>query len=309
MTDLYTNNISALNVGGNGYHIKDTEARNAVTAAENRISQNETDISTLKAAVKGGTHFIGKIDAEKTTLDDGAHTNPVYIVGNEAAVVPAAGDFCIVASGSVTREFIWDGIASGEEYAGTWREMGSTGALKAMAFVDAGTFTDTPEGGVTVVQQTAETDTVTDPTFTGTAKKPTGTFNGTEATIQSDYTPAGEVSAPGITVTPTTTDVSVVTLTPPSAPAEGVPSDETLTISVASSTVVKSATAALDNAPTFTGTAGKATATYTPAGGLAMDDYTPEGANSGTAVTLKPHTHNASFQGTEHTVTVTPKNS
>lgn len=50
-----------------------------------------------------------------------------------------------------------------------------------------------------------------DHTFTGTGTMIKGTFTGTEQTASVDYTPAGSVSTPTITVTPNTTTVNSIT--------------------------------------------------------------------------------------------------
>lgn len=368
MTDPSNKNISKINIGGVAHDVKDAAARAAITSAEGRITTNESDISSIKSTIKNGTSFLGKLDtAEGKTavLTDGATTSPVYIVGQEAAVTPIAGSFVIQGSGATTLEFIWDGEA--------WRELGSTGSLKAMAFAEKGTATFTPSGSTTVTSATVEADTVTNPTFkgkaatltgkfagtvdqeiavsgtpTGTISAPkftgkavenlAGTFTGTEGTIAASYTPEGEVAAPKVTVVPATAtfknlvatmgegeSAEVLTLTTPDVTyATGVITEATATApaftgkaGTATATYTPSGTVAVDTftpegsvaAPTFTGDALTSAGKFTPAGTITMDSYTPEGTNSGTAVTLKPHDHGATFAGNEATITVTPVNS
>lgn len=143
-------------------------------------------------------------------------------------------------------------------------------ALKALAYKNTASGTYTPSGSVAA------------PSFTGT-----------EATIESTYTPAGSNSKPDITVTPATTTVTSITDvgTLPSCThpvlttvvtgkdlafvwTDGSFSAGTLPTKGADQIVMTGATAALDNAPVFTGTAGTATATYTPAGSNSAPAFT-----------------------------------
>lgn len=316
MTDPSDKNISKINIGGVAHDIKDAAARAAITTAEGRITTNENDISSLKNIVKSGSNFLGKVDISEgktEALTDGATTQPIFIIGQDAAVNPVAGSFVVQGSGTTTLEFIWDGEA--------WRELGSTGTLKALAFADKGTATLTPAGAITIGNATAETASVTDPTFkgtpatltgkftgtadqelsvtgtpkgtiskitfTGTAVKGlAGTFTGTEGNIAASYTPEGTVTAPTVKVVPATATFKNLVATM----GEG-DNAEVLTLTTPEVTyatgVITSATA---TAPAFTGKAGTATATFTPAGTVAMDTYTPEGTVStptftGTALT------------------------
>lgn len=124
---------------GGTHYLKDAEARNAITAAEERIGENAQDIADIKEAIRGGTHFIG---VTATELTDGCTTNPIVIDG--VNVTAKAGDFTIrnkVVEGAVTGlEFIWTGAK--------WSELGSTGTLKALAFKDAASGTVKPTGTV-----------------------------------------------------------------------------------------------------------------------------------------------------------------
>lgn len=82
-----------------------------VTALEGRVSQNETDITGLKATVKsltGAMHFIGT-----STADPVGESGPT-IEGHEEF---AAGDVCIFGE----KEFVYDGSK--------WAEFGDTGSL------------------------------------------------------------------------------------------------------------------------------------------------------------------------------------
>ena len=307
MTDAHDKYLSLVNVGGNGYYVKDAEARTAITAVEGRVSTNEQDIVTLKAAVKDGAHYQGKIDlgdGKTTALEDGSTTNPVWIIGKTAAVTVNAGDFVTQQATNTTLEFIWDGAA--------WREFGSTGKLKAFAYADTGTFTYTPAGSVSTGSTTVTTSTVTDPTFTGTpatltgsfsgsegnlsvsgtpsgtVSQPTfsgtkveglnGTFTGTQANLSVTGTPAGTVSTPTITVELGTSSLNNLTA---SMGTEGTADAETLTLTTTSTTFATgSVTKAESTQPTFTGSSLESTGTFTPAGSVTCDDFTPAGTVS-----------------------------
>ena len=118
-------------------------------------------------------------------------------------------------------------------------------------------------------------------------------FSGEQTTIQSTFTPAGSVSKPDITVTPFTTKVNSITAvgTLPSCTlpklenvvigkklsfvwTNGSFSPGSLPTKGADQDVLTGATAALNNAPSFTGSQGTATATYTPAGSNSAPAFT-----------------------------------
>ena len=222
---------------GTTYEIKDAKARAAI------------------GGVTGAMHYIG---TTTTALSDGSTANPITIDGS--SVTPASGDVAIYGSS----EFVWS------ETEGKWREFGSTGSLKALAFKDSASASYTPSGSVS------------QPNFVGT-----------KATISADFTPEGKVSAPDINVTMNTTGIkpfgsagTLPTCTLPALTASV--SDETLVLvwsegsfsagtlpsagaSVTVATGVKSATA---SAPTFTGTEGTASAEYTPQGTVGKPTFT-----------------------------------
>ena len=140
---------------GGTHYVKDAEARAAITAIENRVDLAEEDIGTLKAAVKGGTHFLGKTT---TPLTDRCTTNPVTVVTATGTkqVTAVAGDFAVrertEGGATIGVEFLFDGTH--------WTELGSTGTLKALAFKDSASGTVKPTGTVskptaTVTPQTA----------------------------------------------------------------------------------------------------------------------------------------------------------
>ena len=153
---------------GTTYDIKDAKAREL--------------INTLGSP----TSYLG---VTTTAITDGATTSPITI--GDKSITPKAGD--IVAYGS--SEFVWSDTES------KWREFGSTGSLKALAFKDSASAAYTPAG------------TISQPTFTGTKATisanytPAGTVAISKGTGTANYTPQGTVSTPTITVTPNTASV------------------------------------------------------------------------------------------------------
>lgn len=205
---------------GNTYNFKDQGARDLIS-----------DLSSP-------TSYLG---VTTTEITDGSTVSPITI-GDET-VTPKSGN--IVAYGN--SEFVWSDVEK------KWREFGSTGSLKALAFKDSASASYTPAGSVS------------QPTFTGT-----------KATISTDYIPAGTVAAPSLTVTANTASVkpfgSAGTL--PSFSAGTLPTAGT---AVTVATGIKSATA---TAPAFTGTKATISADYTPTGSVSKPAFT------GTAATI-----------------------
>ena len=248
---------------GTTYDIKDATAREL--------------IKTLGSP----TSYLG---VTTTAITDGATTSPITI--GDKSVTPKAGD--VVAYGS--SEFVWSDTES------KWREFGSTGSLKALAFKDSASASYTPAGSVS------------QPTFTGTKATisanytPAGTVAISKGTGTANYTPAGTVSAPTVTVTPNTASIkpfgSAGTLPSFTASVSG----ETLSLGFSAGTLpsagtavtvatgIKSATA---SAPTFTGTGVELKAAFTGTVGTASAEYTPAGTVS------KP-----TFTGSAATITV-----
>lgn len=246
---------------GTTYDIKDARARELV------------------ASLSGALTYLG---TSSTALTDGCTTSPITV--GSTSVTPKAGD--IAAYGN--SEFVWSAAES------KWREFGSTGSLKALAFKDSASTSYTPAG------------TVSQPTFTGTKATisssftPAGTVAISKGTVTANYTPAGTVSAPTVTVTPNTTSVkpfgSAGTLPSFTASVSG----ETLSLGFSAGTLpsagtavtvatgIKSATA---SAPKFTGTGVELKAKFTGTAGTASAEYTPAGTVSkptftGTAATI-----------------------
>ena len=248
---------------GTTYDIKDAIARSNI------------------AALSGALTFLG---TTTTALTDGATTSPITI--GDSSVTPKAGNVVIYGNS----EFVWSAAES------KWREFGSTGSLKALAFKDSASGSYTPAG------------TISQPTFTGTKTTiplsftPAGTVTISKGTGTANYTPAGTVSAPKVTVTPNTASIkpfgSAGTLPSFTASVSG----ETLSLAFSAGTLPSAGTAvtvatgiktATASAPTFTGTGAELKATFAGIEGTATADYTPAGTVS------KP-----TFTGTNKTITV-----
>ena len=248
---------------GTTYDIKDATAR--------------ANISALSGALT----FLG---TTTTALTDGAATSPITIGGS--SVTPKAGNVVIYGNS----EFVWSAAES------KWREFGSTGSLKALAFKDSASGSYTPAGSVG------------QPTFTGTKATisssftPAGSVTISKGTGTANYTPEGSVSAPSVSVTMNTASVkpfgSAGTLPSCTLPSmSATVSGETLTLgwsagsfsagtlpsagtAVTVATSVKSATA---TAPAFTGTKATISADYTPAGSVSKPAFT----GAATTITAK----------------------
>ena len=258
---------------GTTYDIKDATARSNI------------------AALSGALTFLG---TTTTALTDGATTSPITI--GDSSVTPKAGNVVIYGNS----EFVWSAAES------KWREFGSTGSLKGLAFKDSASGDFTPAGNIS------------QPSFTGTqatiAVKTTasGSVAISKGTGTANYTPEGTVAAPTITVTANTTSVkpfgSAGTLPSCTLPSmSATVANETLTLgwtagsfsagtlpsagtAVTVATGIKSATS---SAPKFTGTGAELKATFTGTEQTTNVNYTPAGTVS------KP-----TFTGTKSTVTV-----
>ena len=224
------------------YDIKDAKARQ--------------DISDLTGAMSGAMHWVG---VTTTALTDGSETQTITV--DSKSYTATAGD--VVAYG--TQEYIWSDVSN------TWRDFGSLGSLKALAFKDSASGSFTPSG------------TVSQPSFTGTENS--GVTVSAAGSGDATYTPAGTVSQP----TFSGTEVSFSTNFTPSG---------SVAISTGSGTANYTPAGTVTQ-PSFTGTeatlvvsGGSGDATYTPAGSVSKPDITvtPSTAtvNSITAVGTLP---------------------
>ena len=145
---------------GTTYNIKDATARSSISA------------------LSGALTFLG---TTTTAITDGATTSPITI--GDSSVTPKAGNVVIYENS----EFVWSAAES------KWREFGSTGSLKALAFKDNASGSYTPAGSVS------------QPTFSGTKKTisssftPAGSVAISTGTGTANYTPAGTISNGDIT--------------------------------------------------------------------------------------------------------------
>jgi hypothetical protein len=257
---------------GTSYDLKDATAR--------------ADIETLKSSISSGMHYIGETT---TVLTDGATTNPITI-GNEQ-VTAKSGDLVIYGK----KEFIFSDTDT------KWHEFGDMGSLKALAFKDSVSASYTPAGSVKSTV-TASSSTVS------SSYTPNGTITvDTDAEGTINYTPAGTVSKPTISVTPSSVTKYVASsttsggaVTAGSAAACTLPvfstsvTDETLTLSwssgsftantptkvtlptFASQKIATGISSATASQPIFTGTGTSLKADFTGTPGTATGSVTPQ---------------------------------
>lgn len=185
---------------GVSYDIKDATARAAI------------------GAVSGAMKYLG---TTTTAISDGSATNPVTIGGK--SVNAGAGNVVIYGNS----EFVWSDAES------KWREFGSTGSLKALAFKDEASGSYTPAG------------TVSAPTISVECNQTTLKPFGSAGTLPSCTLPELTATVSGETLTLGWSAGSFSAGTLPTAGA-----------GVAVATGIKSATA---SAPTFAGTEGSIT--------------------------------------------------
>lgn len=181
---------------GTSYDVKDAVARAAI------------------GTISGAMTYLG---TTTTAISDGSATNPITIGGK--SVTAGAGDVVIYGNS----EYVWSDTES------KWREFGSTGSLKALAFKDSASGSYTPAGEVSAPTVSVSVNT--------TSVKPFGSAG----TLPSCTLPQMTATVSGETLTLGWTAGSFDAGTLPSAGA---------TTTVA--TGIKSATA---TAPKFTGTA------------------------------------------------------
>lgn len=165
-------------------------------------------------AISGAMKYLGKTT---TAISDGSTTTPITVGGT--SVTPTAGDVVIYGNS----EYVW------ADTEGCWREFGSTGSLKALAFKDSASGSYTPAGEISAPTVSVSVNTTNIKPFGSAGTLPSCTFPRMTATV------SGET----LTLGWTAGSFSAGTL--PSAGAD---------VSVA--TGIKSASA---TAPTFTGTA------------------------------------------------------
>ena len=304
---------------GTTYNLKDQQARD--------------DISAIQAAIAGGVTFMGQTT---TALTDGSTATTITI--NSASVTAVKGYLVVYNN----KEFVFDGTK--------WIEMGDLSLIGDLGWKDSAsasytpagsvsqpTFTGsslassgkfTPEGSINLTVTTSQPSgsdyvpfisSLGNKTFTGTAAtiKPKVTAAGTVAistgTGTANYTPAGSVAAPTISVKTagSTTIVNSITDVGELPDLKTKVENEILTITFekgslptkGANTTVKTGDAAYQaSAPTFTGTGAQLKATFTGTEVEGSASYTPAGSiviGQGTRYLT------ASFAGTEGNISVT----
>ena len=310
------NYISQIQLGSTLYDIKDLEAR--------------ADIETLQTLVSGGISFVGETS---TTLTDGATT--AVIVVNSENVTAAKGMLAVYGN----KEFVFDGskwIEMGDlSLIGDlgWKNS-ATGSYTPAGTVSQPTFSGseltstgnfTPAGGVAISVGSGDANytpagTVSQPSFSGNEMTSTGNFTpaGSVAVTvgagEANYTPAGSVSKPNVTVTPTTDSVYSITDVGTLPTLSTTVANEVLTIAFtqgtlptkgSAQTVLTGASAALDNAPVFSGTGVELAASFTGTQGAVSVAGTPTGTVSTPTFTGTGADLEATFNGTQGSVSVT----
>lgn len=299
--------------------------------------------ATARAAIAGGTSFLG---VTTTELTNGAETATITVGGKSISAVNGG----MVIYGN--KEFVYSTSDN------QWHEFGDLSDLGDLAHKDSASGNFTPAGTVSqpTFTGTSLTSTgsvtaegsVSQPSFTGTAKdvSVSGTPSGTigVGTGTANYTPAGSVSAPTITVTPATATKYVAasatgggTVTAGTAASCTMPvlettvNEENLVLnwtdgsfttntptavtlpSFASQTIVSGITSASATAPEFTGTGAQLTFTgstmtstgsYTPAGTVSKPNFTGSAVEVSVSGTPAGTVSKPTFTGTQGTVTV-----
>lgn len=185
---------------GTSYDIKDAAARAAI------------------ASVSGAMRYLG---TTTTSITDGSTANPITVGGK--SVTPAAGNVVIYGNS----EYVWADIE------GCWREFGSTGSLKALAFKDSASGSYTPAGTVSAPEVGVSVNTTSVKPFGSAGTLPSCTLPEMTATV------SGETLTLGWTAG---------TFSAGTLPSAGT--------AVTVATGIKSASA---SAPTFAGTEGSIT--------------------------------------------------
>lgn len=208
--------LSKLKVNGVEYDLKDAFSRE--------------QIETLKQTVAGGVQYVG---ISTTELTDGATTATVAIKDGESTKDHAAEVGDMVDYNNIL--FVFNKSKQ-------WDQLGSAGALKALAYKDSVSADYTPAG------------TISKPDFTGTegdvsvSGTPSGTisapgFTGTKATINVSGTPSGTVTQPTFTGSEGTVNVSGTPKGSVAVTAAAPVSDETANYTPAGSVTVTPDTA------------------------------------------------------------------
>ena len=299
--------------------------------------------ATARAAIAGGTSFLG---ITTTALTDGATTTQITV--NSKTIGAVNGGIVIYSD----KEFIYSTSDN------KWHEIGDTNDLGALAYKSSASTSYKPAGSVSQPTFTGNaltstgsievTGTVTKPTFSGTQGNvsvsgvPAGTIS--VGTGTANYTPEGDVSAPTITVTPSTTTKYVASsatgggsVTKGTAAECVLPTltttvqNETLTIawaggsfvantptavtmpSFTSQTIATGISSASASTPVFTGSGAElkftgssltSTGKFTPAGSVSQPTFSSEPIDVSVSGTPTGTVSQPTFSGTQATITV-----
>ena len=153
--------------------------------------------STARAAIQGGTYFLG---VTTTALTDGATTNPITIA--EESVTATNGN--VVAYGN--KEFVFAAIDS------KWHELGDLTNLGALALKDSASGSYTPAGSI----DASFSGTSVSYTPAGSVSKPDVDVTPTTASI-AEFDQAGSVSTASIAEFATAGSVTAGTANVPTA--------------------------------------------------------------------------------------------
>ena len=323
------------------YYVKDSEARDAIAqlnSFEYSICTEAAD--TPQGVVWGDPEVVGTLVASADTM------NKIYLVPSVNGTKDIYDEYLTIKNGN----------------AYSWEMFGNTDVhlsdLGALAMKDSATGSFTPAGTVsqptfsgssmTSTGSVSAAGTVSQPTFTGSSGSlsvsgtPGGTIGIGEGTA--NYTPAGSVAAPTVTVTPTsatkyvaTSSTSGGTVTSGSAASCTLPTldttvaNEKLTLNwtdgsftantptavtlptFESATVVSGIESAEASAPAFTGTGVQlvfsgntltSTGSFTPEGTVSQPTFSGTSVEISVTGTPEGTVSQPTFSGTAGTVTV-----
>lgn len=319
--------------------------------------------TTARAMAEAGVTFTVCTNAANTPKDVTWKSGQTTITGTLVASSSTKGTFYLVpmeteGNRDVFAEYVT--VQNNSTY--SWEKIGTTDIdlsdLGDLAYKDSASGNYTPSGTVskptftgTVMTSTGSfvpDGTVSKPTFTGTAGNvsvsgtPAGSIS--VGTGSANYTPAGSVAAPTITVTPSSSTGYVASSatgggsrTAGTAASCTLPtlsttvSDETLTIawtagsftpntptqvtmpSFTSKTIVSGISSATASAPAFTGTGVNlkfegttmsSSGTFTPAGNVSQPTFTGTSGSVSVSGTPEGNVSQPTFTGTQKAVTV-----
>ena len=148
------------------------------------------ELASISQHIGGSMSYLGETT---TPISTGSGINPIEIDGEDVTVTSGT---CVSYRGGI---FLYNGR--------TWREFGSVGALRALAYKDEVEAEYTPEGTITKQHFTGKEASITANVV------PRGRVDlSMQETDEDDanYIPQGDVSAPNVTVVPETRQIMTV---------------------------------------------------------------------------------------------------